>query len=130
MHDVWKDEPEEHDFPAALDYLTLLFEEPSARRLVKKFRNSPTIRKKAKDLIRASGLSLLARDNPHVSSDLKKIKKAAALSPVLLVRGNGLTGAPLIVADGFHRICASWYSDENLPIACRLVSCQPGGRDT
>jgi hypothetical protein len=26
------------------------------------------------------------------------------------------------VADGYHRICASWYRDENIPIACRIVS--------
>jgi hypothetical protein len=29
---------------------------------------------------------------------------------------------PLVVADGYHRICASWYRDENIPIACRIVS--------
>ena len=124
MRDIWKDTPEEHDFPAAMEYLTLLFDEKNARNLVKKLKGAPTVHRKAKDLIRASGLALLARENSHVASDLKKIKRGKTLSPVLLVRGNGAMGAPLVVADGFHRICASWYKDENLTIACRLVSLQ------
>jgi hypothetical protein len=29
------------------------------------------------------------------------------------------------VADGYHRVCASYLTDENTPIPCRLVSWQP-----
>jgi hypothetical protein len=122
MADIWKERPEAHDFPAALDYLTLLMEEKAARKLVTQLRKSPTVHRKAKDLLRASRLSLLPRDNFHVASDLKKIKKGKALSPVLLVRGSAAADLPLVVADGYHRICASWYRDENIPIACRIVS--------
>ena len=122
MNDIWKERPEPHDFPAALDYLTLLVEEPAARKLVAKLRKAHTVRKHAKDLLRASRLPLLSRDNIHVVADLKKIKKGKALSPVLLVRGDAANGAAMTVADGYHRICASWYKDENIPIACRIVS--------
>jgi hypothetical protein len=122
MNDIWKERPEPHDFPAALDYLTLLVEEPAARRLVAKLRKARTVRKHAKDLLRASRLPLLARDNIHVAGDLRKIKKGKAMSPVLLVRGNAGQNLPLVVADGYHRICASWYRDENILIACRIVS--------
>ena len=31
-------------------------------------------------------------------------------------------GVPLVVADGYHRICAICYYDESAPIPCRLVS--------
>jgi TPR repeat protein len=31
-------------------------------------------------------------------------------------------GVPLIVADGYHRICAICYYDESAPIACRMAS--------
>ena len=123
--DFWKDRPEKHDFPAAQDYLTLLLDEKVARKLVARFRRAPTIRRKAKDLLRASHLPLLERSNPHVTADFKKIKSGKALSPVLLVRGNAETGLPLVVADGYHRICASWYRDENMPIACRIVGAKP-----
>jgi len=124
MADIWKASPEAHDFPAAFDYLTLLFEDAAARKLVARLRKAPTIHKKAKDLLRACRLPLLPRDNFHVANDLKKIKKGKSLSPVLLVRGNAALDLPLVVADGYHRICASWYRDENIPIACRLVSLQ------
>ncbi len=122
MADIWKATPEAHDYPAALDYLTLLLDEATAKKLVAKMRKAPTIHKKAKDLLRASKLTILARDNPHVAGDLRKIKKGKAMSPVLLVRGNATLDLPLVVADGYHRICASWYRDENIPIACRIVS--------
>ena len=120
--DIWKKNPESHDYPAAHDYLSLVLEEAVCRKLVAALRKAPTINRKAKDLLRASALPLLPRDNPHVAGDLKKIRKGKALSPVLLVRGNAATGMPLQVADGYHRICASWYRDENVPIACRIVS--------
>jgi len=122
MNDIWKERPEPHDFPAALDYLTLIVEEPAARKLVAKLRKAHTVRKHAKDLLRASRLPLLSRDNVHVAGDLRKIKKGKAMSPVLLVRGDARQNLPLVVADGYHRICASWYRDENILIACRIVS--------
>jgi hypothetical protein len=41
---------------------------------------------------------------------------------VLLIRGDAATGAAMTVADCYHRVCASWYRDENIPVACRIVS--------
>ena len=119
---LWKVEPEDHDYPAAEDYLTLLFEKKAAKKLVKKLKSSDIHWRKAKDLMRASGLGALDPANPHVKADLQKIADHKALSPVLLVRGDGARGRPLIIADGYHRICASWHTDENAPIPCRLVS--------
>jgi hypothetical protein len=119
---IWKNSPDAHDYPAAQDYLSLVLEEPVVRKIVAALRRAPTVHYKAKDLLRASQLSLLPRENSHVTADLKKIKKGKSLSPVLLVRGDAAIGAPITVADGYHRICASWYRDENIPIACRIVS--------
>jgi hypothetical protein len=119
---LWKVEPEDHDYPAAEEYLTLLFEKKAARKLVKKLKNGEIEWRKAKDLLRASALSALDPANPHIAADLQKIADGKALSPVLLIRGDGARGRPLIIADGYHRICASWYTDENAPIPCRLVS--------
>jgi hypothetical protein len=56
-----------------------------------------------------------------VSEDLKRIQKGKALAPVLLVRDDVATGLPLIVADGYHRICAVCYFDESAPIPCRIA---------
>ena len=118
----WKDEPEEHDYPAANDYLTLLLGEAQAARVVGAQREAPLIRRRAKDLLRASGLPHLPTTNPHVAADLRKVKKGRLLSPVLLVRGSLTKGLPLVVADGYHRICASYHIDENAEIPCRIVS--------
>ncbi len=122
MAEIWKTQPEKHDYPAALDYLELVLEPAAAKKAVAALRRAPTVHKHAKDLLRASALPLLPKENPHVANDLKKIRKGKAMSPVLLVRGDAENGAPMTVADGYHRICASWYRDENVLIACRIVS--------
>ena len=118
----WKPEPEDHDYPAAASYLSLLLPQPSVDALVAELRAAPIGHWKAKDLLRASGLGLLPTDNPHVSSDLKKVKEGDKLSPVLLVRGSLNRSAPLQIADGHHRICASYHLDEDADIPCRMAS--------
>jgi len=118
----WKSEPEDHDYPAAASYLSLLLPQPSVDALVAELRAAPVGHWKAKDLLRASGLGLLPTDNPHVSSDLKKVKEGDKLSPVLLVRGSLDRSAPLQIADGHHRICASYHLDEDADIPCRMAS--------
>ena len=112
----WKDEPEEHDFPAALEYLSLLTSPVNAARYVEELRRGRCFTRKAKDLLRASGLELLPKDDRHVEKDLKKIEDGEKLSPVLVIRGQ-----PLVIADGYHRICASYHLDENVEIPCRIV---------
>ena len=115
----WKDEPDEHDFPAAVDYLSLLLSDPAST--VAELRQSQTVQRKAKDLLRASRLPLLLSDDPEVAKDLRKVAKGEPLSPVLLVRGHAQAGRSLIVADGYHRICAAYHLDEDGEIPCRLV---------
>jgi len=117
----WQGAPEEHDFPAAADYLSLVFPERLAASIVDELRAAPAVTRKAKDLLRASRLDLLPADNVHVAKDLKKVDQGELLSPVLLVRGRAALGTALIVADGYHRICASYHLDEDADIPCRLV---------
>ncbi len=117
----WKTEPDDHDYPAAMDYLALLADQTAVDTLVGDLKSASIVYKKAKDILRASRLQLLPVDNPHVKSDLKKIKKGKALSPILLVRGDLRSGVPLQVADGYHRVCASYHTDENTDIPCRIV---------
>ena len=45
-----------------------------------------------------------------------KIAKRQPLSPVLLIRGDLRTGVATQIADGYHRVCASYYTDENTDI--------------
>ena len=120
MRRLWKDQPDEHDYPAAYDYLTLLVPEKTATKVVAGLRKAPISHRKAKDILRASELHLLSPDSEHVAKDIKKVEMGTLLSPVLLVRSVGAT-RPLIVADGYHRVCASHHLDENLDIPCRIA---------
>jgi hypothetical protein len=122
VREHWKQEPDEHDYPAAHDYLSLVIAEALATSLVEALKNAPLVHRKAKDLLRASRLPLLDDSNVHVAKDLEKIHKGEPLSPVLLVRGDALLGAPLVIADGYHRVCASHHVDEDADIPCRLAN--------
>jgi hypothetical protein len=117
MDKFWLKNPESHDYPAAIDYLELLFTTEESKEHAENLKKVPTIVKKAKDVLRASNLPILPQDNIHVKLDLKKVKKGKKLSPILLVRHNN----KLIIADGYHRICALYYLSEDLEIPCRLV---------
>ncbi len=118
---LWKLQPDEHDYPAAYDYLTLLISEKQATTVVTRLRKAPISHRKAKDILRASALNLLSPDSEHVAKDMKKVEMGMLLSPVLLMRAGLRSTRPLIVADGYHRICASHHLDENLDIPCRIA---------
>jgi len=74
----WLDEPEEHNYPAAQSYLRLLYPETDANRLVDQLRAVDMVSFKAKDIFRASGLSLLGVSKSHVSMDDDKIKNGVS----------------------------------------------------
>ena len=86
-----------------------------SKRWCAKLRRAPTIQHAAKDILRAANLPILKKNSLHVAADLRKIRKGKKLSPVLLVAGDAEHGAPLTIADGYHRVCASWYWEENTP---------------
>jgi hypothetical protein len=118
---VWKHKSEPEDYEGALNFLTLIFSEAKSNNLLGALHKAKNINRAAKDLLRAAKLPLLPRDEPHVDEDLKRIHKGKPLAPVLLIRGDMSKGIPLIVADGYHRICAICYYDESAPIPSRLV---------
>jgi hypothetical protein len=115
----WLNEPEEKDFLAATNYLSLLFADADAASMAEDLRNAPAINREANDLLRASRLELLPETDPVVKKNIKKVARGRPLSPVLLVRVRA--NEPLIVADGYHRICASYHLDEDIEISCRMV---------
>ena len=118
---TWLPKPENHDYQAAEDYLSLIMPPKKAADYRQKLSaaQDDITHRKAKDILRASQLALLDEQNKHVASDLAKASSGKALSPILLIRGDDLH--PLIVADGYHRVCASYWIDENTDIPCILV---------
>lgn len=118
---TWQDHPEAHDYPAAASYLSLVADPATVAATVDAFHTATTAHYKAKDILRAARLPLLPETNPHVRSDLAKVHDGQALSPVLIVRGDASTGHPAQIADGYHRVCASYLTDENTDVSVRLV---------
>ena len=115
----WLPDVEEHDYPAAQSYLLLLFGESQVQKIVSALRKAEITQFKAKDIFRASGLSLLGVSNSHVEKDRSKIKNGTPLSPLLLVRSE--RNDKLIIADGYHRLCAIYGVDEDAWIKCKIV---------
>ncbi len=115
----WLKEPEDHDYPAAKSYLSLLYTEELAKATAKKLKDAPISQFKAKDIFRASGLSLLGISNSHVEKDKSKIESGKELSPLLLVRDPKL--GKVIIADGYHRLCAIYLFFEDAVIQCKIV---------
>jgi hypothetical protein len=115
----WLAEPEVKDYPAAASYLDLLYDAATVKTLVKKLKKAPISEFKAKDVFRASELSLLGVSNSHVDKDRKKIIEGEELSPILLTRD--LKNGKVIIVDGYHRMCAVYSFSEDAYIPCKIV---------
>ncbi|MGA8726655.1 MAG: hypothetical protein WB565_16600 [Acidimicrobiales bacterium] len=117
----WTHTPAAEDFDAAVNYLSLLLPEDTVQRALQRLRHGPMVVRRAEDLLRASGLSELPSDNPTVAKQLKALKHGKLFSPVLCLRGDLHAGADMVIADGYHRVCASYTLDEGADIPCRLA---------
>ena len=115
----WLSEPEEQDYPAALSYLSLLYDEQTAATYVNKLKLAALSKFKAKDIFRASGLSLLGISNAHVEKDRQKIQSGCELSPLLLIRDS--VNGKIIIADGYHRLLPVYSYDEDAVIPCKIA---------
>ena len=115
----WLAKPEKHDYTAADSYLSLIMDEKTASRIVAKLKKARVMRFKAKDIFRASSLPLLPIGNSHVKKDEKQILRGDPMSPILLVR-DARTGK-VVIADGYHRMCAVYAFDEDAIIPCKIV---------
>src|ERR1035441_4055866 len=78
----WKTEPDDRDYPAATDYLSLIMGKGEVTNAVAALRKAAITHFKAKDLLRASRLEVLPADNVHLKKDLGKVTAGTLLSPV------------------------------------------------
>src|SRR5580692_1521086 len=115
----WFSKPQKRDYPAAQSYLCLQFEPRAATKIVGRLRRAKTTEFAAKDIFRASGLSLLGVSNSHVEKERVQIDRGEKISPLLLYRNK--TEGKLIIADGYHRLCAVYTFDEDAMIPCKIV---------
>ena len=115
----WLAVPEDHDYPSALSFLSLIYDEAIATKKVNDLKRASVTMFKAKDIFRASCLSLLGISNTHVAKDQLKIQSGNEMSPLLLVRDTA--NGKVIIADGYHRLCAVYSYDEDAVIPCKIV---------
>ena len=115
----WLSKVEAHDYPAAESYLRLIYREAKVSSMIAQLKKASVVSFKAKDIFRASGLSLLGVSNSHVLKDRKKILKEETLSPLLLIRDEA--NGKVLIADGYHRLCAIYEFDEDAWIPCKIA---------
>jgi hypothetical protein len=116
---MWLPEPEDKNYPAAESYLGLLYDDKTVKAIVGKLKAAPLSQFKSKDIFRASGLSSLGVSNSHVEKDRNKIADGKPLSPILLLRDEH--NSKVIIADGYHRMCAVYSYNEDELIPCKIV---------
>jgi len=119
---TWASAPDEQDYPAAETYLRLIAGADLVSVCSSLLSQAATVTQQAKDILRAARLPLLPADDSEVAKDLKKVARGTPLSPILLIRGDITTGRAAQIADGYHRVCASYHLDRNTEIPCRLAS--------
>ncbi len=110
---------EEHNYTAAESYLTLLFNERDVAQMIIRLKSAVIVQFKAKDIFMASQRSLLGISNSRVENDRKKIRKGKELSPLLLVRDEA--HGNVVIADGYHRLCAIYGFNEDIWIKCKII---------
>jgi hypothetical protein len=72
---AWLAEVEEHDYPAAESYLRLIHSDENVAEVVAAFRKAQLVHFKAKDIFRASQLSLLGVSNQCVERGRQTIRE-------------------------------------------------------
>jgi hypothetical protein len=121
----WKPEPDDHDYPAAADYLSLTLSDSEVKATVEALKAATLTHRKAKDLLRASSLPPQSPDNVHVAKDLKKVKSSQKLSPTPQPRGRRKVGVPAAVLS--HQDDAT---AESTIAKSRSTTCQTASRST
>jgi disulfide oxidoreductase YuzD len=115
----WLFDVESHDYPAAESYLSLVYSKDQVGKMMTRFKSAHVVQFKAKDIFRASQLSLLGVSNSHVEKDREKIRKKQSLAPLLLARDQ--RNGKVVIADGYHRLCAIYELDEDALIPCKII---------
>ncbi len=116
---TWLPDEQEHDYPAAESFLRIIYNEDRVAQMVAGLRGAAIVQFKAKDIFIASQLPLLGFSNSHVARDRKKIRKGLGLSPLLLVRDE--QNGKVVLADGYHRLCAIYAFNEDALIQCKII---------
>ncbi len=113
----WAAEVADHDYAAAQAYLSLKLGDDAVAKAVKRLRQAKLTKRRANDILRASGLTPARLDDPGVIKDLIKVIEGRELSPVLILSSK--KGAQ--IADGFHRVSLVYQLDPFADVPLKLA---------
>lgn len=115
----WLRKPRKKDYTAARRYLKLVLGPKTARSLAGQLRRANVKEMPARDLLRASRTPMSEVRAFDWESQNKDIKKGRRLAPILLVFG--VRDGTLLVADGFHRLCAVFAYDQDATVRFKIA---------
>jgi len=105
---LWQHRVEDHDYDAALAFLSLRVGVKRAKMLVRRLRDAEIIQMRANDILRACQLPALDINDPGTHHNMIKTIVGKRLSPILVVT---LVNGTSTIADGYHRVSwAYWIS--------------------
>ena len=108
----WKKDVAEHDYAAAVSYLSIRYGESKAQEVSAKLRKLPVITRRANDILRAVRRDALPLSDPGVLRDLKKVLAGERLSPVLVADAD--------IADGYHRVSLAYALNPYADVPLKL----------
>jgi hypothetical protein len=115
----WLPYVEEQSYPVAQSFLNLLFSKERADGIIAGLRSAAVVRFQAQDIFLAARLSPQGVSHSHVDRERKRILKGEAPSPLLLVRDEA--SGRVVIACGYHRLCAVHGIDEDAWIPCKIT---------
>lgn len=79
----------------------------------------------AKDVLRAARLPMLSKGSAGVAKWTKRLRDREPIPPVLLWVGSLSGNRPLLLAEGYHRVCACYLLGEDTEVACHFLVGSP-----
>lgn len=113
---LWTDRPPGSFLDDVYNYLTLLFDHDDALRIADDLSTTVIVQRRANDILRAADLLPSAMDDPSVMASMERLAQADRLPPTFLV----VRKHRLIIADGYHRTSAVYWSNDFSMVDCLI----------
>lgn len=117
----WQSDPDPQDFPAARSFLGLVMPDAYADKAVEMLRAAPPSRARAKDLVRGSSGEMAPEKFPGVQKEMENLADGSPVAPLLVVQGQPNNMPDLLIADGWHRAHAAYYTDPDMWVPIRIA---------
>ena len=115
----WLAKPEEHDYPAARSYLGLDLRRCGRARAGAKAPARARLAIQGEGHLPRVGPVAAGREQRARGEGPQENQERQELAPLLLVRDR--QNGKVVIADGYHRLCAVYSFDEDALIPCKIA---------